>query len=257
MRLFFDVETTGIPRSRYAPLTDLDNWPRVVQLAWILTDESARECNRASMIIRPDAYTIPAEAARIHGITTAQAQREGVPIRSALTLLAKDLGFATLVIAHNYEFDYPVTAAEFIRASLGDPFAGRPHFCTMKSGTDVTRIPGRNGDYKWPTLHELHSHLFGEAPEKAHDALADVLSCARCYAAMHGAKAPKVASPRESAPMSEDDEELLTEVEELAGDCHWFDPSFVESVRGQFDDRGWISDKQRAALIRIRDRLSR
>jgi len=30
MYLFFDTETTGLPRNWKAPVTDLDNWPRMV-----------------------------------------------------------------------------------------------------------------------------------------------------------------------------------------------------------------------------------
>ncbi len=33
MYLIFDTETTGLPKNYNAPLTDADNWPRLVQLA--------------------------------------------------------------------------------------------------------------------------------------------------------------------------------------------------------------------------------
>ena len=32
MYLIFDTETTGLPKNWKAPLTDFDNWPRMVQL---------------------------------------------------------------------------------------------------------------------------------------------------------------------------------------------------------------------------------
>jgi hypothetical protein len=35
MYLFFDTETTGLPKNYKAPVTDLNNWPRLVQLAWL------------------------------------------------------------------------------------------------------------------------------------------------------------------------------------------------------------------------------
>ncbi len=38
MYLVFDTETTGLPKKWNAPLSDLDNWPRCVQLAWQLHD---------------------------------------------------------------------------------------------------------------------------------------------------------------------------------------------------------------------------
>ena len=39
MYLFFDTETTGLPKRWNAPVTDLENWPRLVQLAWIMYDD--------------------------------------------------------------------------------------------------------------------------------------------------------------------------------------------------------------------------
>ena len=36
---FFDTETTGLPQRWNAPVTDVDNWPRLVQLAWIMCDD--------------------------------------------------------------------------------------------------------------------------------------------------------------------------------------------------------------------------
>ena len=42
MFLIFDTETTGLPRNWNAPLSDAENWPRCIQIAWQLHDES---CN--------------------------------------------------------------------------------------------------------------------------------------------------------------------------------------------------------------------
>jgi DNA polymerase III epsilon subunit-like protein len=78
-------------------------------------------------------------------------------------------------------FDRPILLAEFIRADLPNSFAGLPTFCTMASTTELCRIPRSGGGYKWPTLDELHRHLFGAGVCGAHDAGADVLSCAKCF----------------------------------------------------------------------------
>jgi hypothetical protein len=40
MYLFFDTETTGLPKNWKAPVTDLNNWPRLVQLAFLLFDNN-------------------------------------------------------------------------------------------------------------------------------------------------------------------------------------------------------------------------
>ena len=40
MYLIFDTETTGLPLNWKAPLTDFNNWPRMVQLAWQIHDKT-------------------------------------------------------------------------------------------------------------------------------------------------------------------------------------------------------------------------
>ena len=39
MYLIFDTETTGLPRNYNAPISDSENWPRAVQIAWQLHNE--------------------------------------------------------------------------------------------------------------------------------------------------------------------------------------------------------------------------
>ena len=50
MYVFFDTETTGLPNDYDAPASDTDNWPRIVQLAWALTDKSGNEVRAQSFI---------------------------------------------------------------------------------------------------------------------------------------------------------------------------------------------------------------
>src|SRR3954470_7729047 len=88
MYFFFDTETTGLARNWKAPVSDVANWPRVVQLAWVECDESGTIISEAEWIIRPDGYTIPVEASRIHGITMEKAVDVGVPMAQALAAFA-------------------------------------------------------------------------------------------------------------------------------------------------------------------------
>lgn len=46
MYLFIDCETTGPPKNYRAPVDDLDNWPRLVQLAWARYDAKHRHLKR-------------------------------------------------------------------------------------------------------------------------------------------------------------------------------------------------------------------
>ena len=66
--LFFDVETTGLPFNYKAPYTQLDNWPRIVQLSWLIADFDGAILKESDNIIKVD-FEIPQEVSRIHGIT--------------------------------------------------------------------------------------------------------------------------------------------------------------------------------------------
>jgi len=180
MYFFFDTETTGIPRNYKAPASDLRNWPRLVQLAWLLADENSNEITSAEYMIKPDGFTIPQDATRIHGITTEMAVQNGIDLKSVLTTVMPDIKRAFVLVAHNVQFDEKVLGAEFLRAGYPNPVESKERKCTMQGATNYCRLPGPYG-YKWPTLQELHMKLFNETLGVAHRALVDVRACARCY----------------------------------------------------------------------------
>lgn len=182
MYLFFDTETTGFPKNWKAPITDTDNWPRLVQIAWMLYDLDGNEIDKQDYIIYPEGFRIPKGATMVHGISTAQALAEGKPLDEALTHFAKDVERATLIIAHNIEFDERVTGCEFIRADIDHKLFHKPRLCTMKSKPVINfcKIRGRYG-YKWPKLIELHQAVFGVGFDEEHNAAADIEATAKCF----------------------------------------------------------------------------
>ena len=50
MYLFFDTETTGLPKNYKAPASDLNNWPRLVQLAYHLYDNDGNKISEGDHI---------------------------------------------------------------------------------------------------------------------------------------------------------------------------------------------------------------
>jgi len=70
MYLIFDTETTGLPKKWNAPITDTDNWPRCVQLAWQIHDDMGKCVSHQDYLIIPEGYNIPYDAEQIHGIST-------------------------------------------------------------------------------------------------------------------------------------------------------------------------------------------
>ena len=180
MYLFFDTETTGLPRNWKAPVTDLNNWPRMVQIGWILYDNEGNEIESNDYIIKPENFTIPTESSRVHGITTERAIREGVSLEEALNQFNELIERSNYIVAHNISFDEKILGAELLRTNIQSNFNNKRKLCTMKLATDYCKIPGMYG-YKWPSLSELHIKLFNEDFEEAHDASADISATARCF----------------------------------------------------------------------------
>lgn len=178
--LFFDTETTGLPEDWKAPVSKLDNWPRLVQIAWTLYDNNGKLIDSKSEIIKPDNFEIPNEASKIHGITTNLARDIGKDIRSVLKDFMNSVNQSNTIIAHNLNFDEKVIASELYRLNILNPFNEKEKICTMEKNTTICKIDGDYG-YKWPKLQELHCFLFGEEFEEAHNAEVDIKATADCY----------------------------------------------------------------------------
>jgi DNA polymerase-3 subunit alpha len=182
MYLIFDTETTGLPRNFNAPITDLDNWPRVVQLAWQLHDEAGELISQQDFIIKPAGFNIPFESERVHGISTELAEAIGEDIELVLEQFGKDLSRANFMVGHNLQFDINVLGCEFVRLGKDTPLT-KPKLDTCTERTALLcQIPGgRGGKFKLPTLTELHTHLFNDDFNEAHNATADVEATTRCF----------------------------------------------------------------------------
>lgn len=172
--IVFDSETTGLPSSR--------SNPHLVQLAWSVHDSEGSVLSEMNYTIRPDGYSIPLASTRVHGITDEIAKRDGVPLSHVIErfLLDADVDGSRL-IAHNIAFDTKVIGAEIEGLGLMTKFEQRPQYCTMKSSVGICKIPRRGGGYKWPSLQELHLHLFGSHFQGGHNAMKDVQATARCF----------------------------------------------------------------------------
>lgn len=180
MYLFFDTETTGLPKNYKAPVTDLNNWPRMIQIAWLLCDENGNQIEKSSNIITPEGFEIPIAASNVHGISTEKALEEGRNLKTVLFEFNNLIEETDHIVAHNISFDEKIVGAEFLRNKINTSFNDKTKICTMKSSTDFCQIQGYYG-YKWPTLSELHIKLFGEDFEGAHDALADIIATEKSF----------------------------------------------------------------------------
>ena len=183
MYLIFDTETTGLPQNWNAPLSDSDNWPRCVQIAWQLHATDGRMVSHNDFIITPDGFDIPFESEKVHGISTALANRDGTEIKTVVESFLAVVEKANYLVGHNLRFDLNVMGAELLRLGKENNLAEKAILDTCSEDTALLcELPGgRGGKFKLPTLSELYFYLFQDSFKEAHNATADVEATARVF----------------------------------------------------------------------------
>lgn len=184
--LFFDTETTGLPKNWKAPVHQLDNWPRLVQIAWQVYSSNGDLLEEHDYVIKPDGFIISSEASAVHKITTEKALETGLDLLTILKVFSSSVKSCGLMVAHNYSYDYNIMGSELLRNGLENSLKDKENICTMKASTEFCKIPGPYG-YKWPKLEELYDILFRES-FNAHNALDDIKATARCFWALRDKK---------------------------------------------------------------------
>lgn len=182
--LFFDTETTGVPQNYNAPISDLQNWPRLVQLSWILCDQQGNVIETGNDIVKPNGFIIPEAASKVHQITTMHAIVTGTDLSTVLNKFISASKQAKYLVGHNVSFDVNVVGAELLRIKSDYSIANKASIDTMLKSINYCAIPSgfTYGDkYKWPKLQELHKKLFGYEFEDAHDAMTDVKATKKCF----------------------------------------------------------------------------
>ena len=206
----FDTETTGLPGAKILTNDTLHLWPYIVQFSYIVYDtEENRFLEMRDYIIKiPAEIEISKESTNIHGITKEMTDKKGFELNGVLAEFVDWCDKSDLVVGHNVEFDYNMVSAEFMRlinindsdiidnggttlykyiyVDLYKQFKYYKKFlCTMKTSVDICNIKAisRYGkEYvKFPTLLELHKHLFIHEPKNLHNSMNDVLVCFRCF----------------------------------------------------------------------------
>ncbi len=183
MFLIFDTETTGLPINWNAPLTDNNNWPRCIQIAWQLHDKDGSCISHEDYLVQPDGFTVPYDAEIIHGISSALANKDGLPLEVVLEKFQNALQQCEFVGGHNVKFDLNIMGAEFLRMNGENPLESLLIIDTCTEETaNLCKLPGgRGGKFKLPTLIELHAYLFDSQFEEVHNATADVEATTRCF----------------------------------------------------------------------------
>ena len=182
MFLTFDTETTGLPKNFRAPVSDSDNWPRLVQLAWQLNDSNGKLISNNSHIIKPINFSIPFNSEKIHGISTEVAIKKGKEINEVLEEFENDLIKSKYIIGHNINFDINIIGAEHFRKKFKSTIEEKIKIDTAQISKSYCNLKGGfGGGLKMPKLIEMYECLFKEKFSDAHDASYDVNATAKSF----------------------------------------------------------------------------
>lgn len=240
MYVFVDTETTGLPYG--------GEQPRIVSIAWIVAERLETPRAVRGAIVRPEGFSIPADATRIHGITTERALRDGRALAGVMAAFAADLSAFGVrgVVAHNLAFDRPVIEAEYARLGHASPLAPLEGICTMRAARRAW--PGERSG-----LGAVHARLFGAGVEDAHSAEADVMACCRVFFALD--PGVRVSEPVFDAAVLAADVARLDRVLAFAAGEPGFDRGeFVQSLREWVGRGKMLTARQRVALERTMER---
>ena len=218
--LIFDTETTGLPE-RNSSINEINKWPHILQLSYILFDQSNNELLTYSndYILIPPTVEITEKSQSIHNISREICNKNGKSIREVLNRFNICLQKANIIVGHNISFDKRMIMVEctrnhipqyFTYYSFGDKIQ-KPEYCTMKLSTELCKLPYKSKTmssskesinqqyneesidinmaidkdkkikYKFPTLNELYYKLFNLVPNNLHDSMVDILITFRCY----------------------------------------------------------------------------
>jgi len=199
--IVFDTETTGLPKSRTITPNTLHLWPFIVQFSYIMFDTDTNTILKSyDAIVKLKPYNvISKDSIEFHGITQEISESKGINIDTVLFTFISDMRNADMIVAHNVEFDLNMIRVELLRLEQSALvnvdlelrkaiFEDQTNFyCTMKESIDLCKIEKENSRgtyYKFPTLTELHKHLFAVEPKHLHNSFHDILCTIRCFIKM-------------------------------------------------------------------------
>ena len=182
--LIFDSETTGLPN--YNERARHPSQPHIVELSALLYTDTGEKLSEYTALSKPDGWVISPEMTAIHGISHAQACMHGISEKAIAEAAFKMIREADIIAAHNLMFDKFIVRCALRRYEImtdadDEAWKSKRGVCTMREMTPHCKLPGLNGNHKYPKLIEAYRHAFKADFDGAHSALADCLAACRLF----------------------------------------------------------------------------
>ncbi len=176
MILFIDTETSGFPKNGVG-LED-PTQARILEIGAILTDDQGKIVATLDSLVKCGDIVLHEKLKGVHDITVEECNENGLDNVRFIKLVDSMYHSCNTIVGHNIEFDLKMLSLYYPYLNAGCPIL----FCTMKSTTDICKIPNRWGTgYKYPSLNEAYTHFFGETKKSKHRAFDDAMMCKEIY----------------------------------------------------------------------------
>jgi DNA polymerase III epsilon subunit-like protein len=185
MKLFFDLETTGLPKQ-----ISFDNWyspeeidkydnSRIIEIGIILVDKNEKIKETYNAIIKPDTFTkLEPIITKITGITDSEIISEGKDFKTVLSEIKHLFEKCSVINSYNLKFDLNVLLSELYRIhdkQFIDLVKSKKHECSLQLATKYFKMD------KYPKLERVYKMLFNVDPKQDHRAFGDAILCKDIY----------------------------------------------------------------------------
>ena len=185
MKLFIDLETTGLPKTKgfrdWYDYKELDKYEpsRIIEVGLIVTEDNGNITSEYSSLVKPENFSgLEPIITKITGITNSNINSKGKTIREVLDILKIHLYDIDTIISYNIGFDMNILLSELHRINdkeMIDMINSINHECSMELSKQVLKLD------KFPKLCNLYKDLFNRDPNQEHRALSDTHICKDVY----------------------------------------------------------------------------
>lgn len=186
MKLFFDLETTGLPLQKafdvWYPPEELDKYDksRIIEIG-IIVVQKEKIIYTLNSLIKPDNFKkLEPIITKITGITDDDILKEGKDLNEIFKVIKEIFEkFPIKVInSYNINFDYNVLLSEAYRIhdnELIKTIKNVKKECTLQIATKHFKME------RYPKLEYVYKILFKEYPKQDHRAFGDAILCKEVY----------------------------------------------------------------------------
>ena len=183
MKLFFDLETTGLPLQvsydNWYPPEDIDKYEtsRIIEIGIILVDKG-EIIETYNSIIKPDTFIkLDPNITKLTGITDDKIKEEGKNIKDVFKEIKPLFKKTDSINAYNMNFDKNVLLSELYRIHDREFIKiinNLQSECTFKLSKQILYM----GSYK---MEHVYKELFKVDPKQDHRAFNDAILCKDVY----------------------------------------------------------------------------